>query len=222
MRIILRSLFFVIVVVIFSGCATVNTTLLDSAIPMGAGKIKTDFEVAHTLDLSILNGTITNYGVKSTIGVSDNEDIILRGYVAPSSMGAGIFLKHNLIKNDEKKRWISIVPGINIVRSTEKYTYDGVEHGHIGSFGLTLPIVMTHGKKWENSSLIARYSIDWLRVNKIYYPINRFNTSVNFQTRLRSLIVTVEVGAEHVFQGSDFVRTVPSFGIALGLTSFTE
>ncbi|OQY40311.1 MAG: hypothetical protein B6226_00160 [Candidatus Cloacimonetes bacterium 4572_65] len=134
-------------------------------------------------------------------------------------MGVGIYLKHNLFKNEEKKRWVSIVPGINMVKGGRGITIGDSKPLNIGSFGLTIPLIITQGNKQTNKSFIARYSIDWLRVGKTHYPINRFNTSVSFQNKHRHLIVTLELGAEHVFEGSNFVKSVPSIGIALGLPS---
>lgn len=234
------TLLLVLMVGIFSGCAVMNTSMMETAETTRPGYPKFGVEYGYGLDLTSTmlitsvepDSTIFDarglislpvYGVKAGIGLTDNMDINGKVWVSLGGLGFKGYLKHRLPLDSEKAS-IAIAPGLTFVttESDEKEEDSVIDIAEIKSYGFEIPFLATYrvGKALAFTGM-ARYSADFISILEAdideAFMLNRFGFIGGLSLELGPLYLRPEIGVEMATPRYGTFGVAPIFAIGAGL-----
>lgn len=225
----LRLLALTAALALSAGCAMLDISTLDTAIPLERGQIEVSaWESSGVeLDESLWNANVSELGVSATSGVTfsygiaDRGELSARLYTSGDKLGTKLSLKY-LIGQDGKN-YFALIPGGNIV-----YYYDVEDdldkRGKL--YGTELQILYTHR---ENRNIawtaalrgnFSRYLEEFSDSDDIVAengPYNIFHYGVrgNLELGLSSFKLLPEIGVELFPVTAGEYRLAPIFGLGL-------
>jgi len=235
------ALYLIVIMMFLSGCAVMNTSMLETAETTRPGYPKFGVEYGYGIDLtstmiltSATNETAFNatrllslpvYGVKAGIGLTNEMDITGKLWVSLGGSGSKVYLKYRL-PYDSEKASIAIMPGLNYVTTEsgdESDDDDFLEIAEISSYGFEIPFLATYrvGKAFAVTGM-ARYSADVIKIeegdsNYKAFMLNRFGIIGGFSLDLGPLYIRPEIGVEMASPKNGTFGAAPIFAIGAGV-----
>jgi len=235
------GLYLVVLMMFLSGCAVMNTSMLETAETTRPGYPKFGVEYGYGLDLTTtmlienIPSDSTNfnakrllslpvYGMKAGFGLTENMDI--NGKIWVSFGGAGFkgYIKHRL-PNDSENVFLAIMPGITYVTTEsddETEEDDFIEIAEITSYGFEIPFLATYrvGEALAFTGMI-RYSADFISIVEAdideTFMLNRLGVVGGIPLELGPLYIRPEVGIEMATPKNGSFGAAPIFAIGAGL-----
>jgi len=231
--------------IMLSGCAVMDTSVLDTAEPLQEGKVKleTFASTGLVLETAVYNeedDEVDNpryaamwpvMGLKYGIGIADSAEVGIKGWAALGSIGCKAYYKLLLDRKDDV--YYSMIPA---------FTYTGIDNDDAAhdddeapdsdhkymSLGVELPVLVTR-KFSENVSftVAARMNYNYFKYQYVaehgelikHGPYNMVHGGVlcNAMFKLDFLYLTPEVGVEVVPVIDGCLTFLPNLGLSLGL-----
>ncbi|HHE40306.1 MAG: hypothetical protein DRH89_06215 [Candidatus Cloacimonadota bacterium] len=233
------GLYLVVLMMFLSGCAVMNTSMMETAETVEPGHPKFGVEYGYGLDLTstILITSIpsdsTNfnatgllslpvYGMKAGIGLTDKIDINGKVWISLGGVGTKVYLKYRF-PYDSEKASLAIMPGLTFVttESDEEEGENTLEIAEINSYGFEAPFLATYrvGKALAVTGM-ARYSADFISIVEDdideAFMLNRFGVVGGLSLELGPLYFRPEVGVEMAAQKYGSFGVAPIFAIGAG------
>lgn len=233
------GLYLVVLVMFLSGCAVMNTSMMETAETVEPGHPKFGVEYGYGLDLTTtmiitdVPADSTNfhapdllslpvYGMKVGIGLADNMDINGKVWVSLGGAGAKVYLKYRLPYQSEKAT-LAIMPGLNFVttETDDEEDENTIELADINSYGFELPFLATYrvGSALAVTGM-ARYSADFISIVEAdideAFMLNRIGFVGGLSLELGPLYIRPEVGVEMATQQYGSFGMAPIFAIGAG------
>ncbi len=232
------SLYLVVLLMFLSGCAVMNTSMMETAETVEPGHPKFGVEYGYGLDLtstmfitSVNNETNFNatgllslpvYGMKAGIGLTDKMDINGKVWISLGGVGSKVYLKYRL-PYDSEKASLAIMPGVTFVttESDEEEEENTLDIAEINSYGFEVPFLATYriGKALAVTGM-ARYSADFISIVEAdideAFMLNRFGVVGGLSLELGPLYFRPEVGVEMAAQKYGSFGAAPIFAIGAG------
>lgn len=230
---------------ILGGCAVIDTSVMDSAIPLMGGEVKAMTYFISGIEQNSLvytaefpedddNDRIANakadLGLKVGIGIGNNMelDISTLAFSAPLGKAA---LKIGIM--DDGTNAVAIMPGVYSYKGTGPHEFnpggsDQRFEGEYESAGLELPILYTHreGKAGKISicGKIGYNSLDYKRIDH-YYPVTytgEYETLygalvINPQLKIWKIVLSPEGGIHGIKTDSGKFTLVPTLNLGIGI-----
>lgn len=225
---------------IFTSCAGLNTSVLETTKPLKKGEKRTGLEIikAHDLtsaivfsesdDLNLDNikfSSLTYTGLIYGIGLEDNFELTGKFSFANRGILAKVFVKHRF--NSLSNRFgLAILPGINLVNSSrEKHLFGGEDKDSpdISSFGWELALLFDFAFD-ESFTLYAatRYAsddihLDFLddsRFKDADFTLNRTAFVAGFSIESEKSSLRLEAGLESVRAKNVRAKLIPIKALA--------
>lgn len=232
------SSYLVVLLMFLSGCAVMNTSMMETAETVEPGHPKFGVEYGYGLDLtstmfitSVNNETNFNatgllslpvYGMKAGIGLTDKMDINGKVWISLGGVGSKVYLKYRL-PYDSEKASLAIMPGLTFVttESDEEEEENTLDIAEINSYGFEVPFLATYriGKALAVTGM-ARYSADFISIVEAdideAFMLNRFGVVGGLSLELGPLYFRPEVGVEMAAQKYGSFGAAPIFAIGAG------
>jgi hypothetical protein len=238
------TLLLVLMVGIFSGCAVMNTSMMETAETTRPGHPKFGVEYGYGLDLtstmlitSVESSTfdattllsLPVYGMKVGIGLTDDTDINGKLWVSLGGIGFKGYLKHRLPLDSEKAS-IAIAPGLTFVttESDEKEEDSVIDIADIKSYGFEIPFLATYrvGEALAFTGMV-RYSADFISIEQPgieledigideAFMLNRFGVIGGLSLEFGPLYLRPEIGVEMATPKNGTFGAAPIFAIGAG------
>ena len=232
------SSYLVVLLMFLSGCAVMNTSMMETAETVEPGHPKFGVEYGYGLDLtstmfitSVDNETNFNatgllslpvYGMKAGIGLTDKMDINGKVWISLGGVGSKVYLKYRL-PYDSEKASLAIMPGVTFVttESDEEEEENTLDIAEINSYGFEVPFLATYrvGKALAVTGM-ARYSADFISIVEAdideAFMLNRFGVVGGLSLELGPLYFRPEVGVEMAAQKYGSFGAAPIFAIGAG------
>ena len=234
------TLLFVLMVGIFSGCAVMNTSMMETAETVKPGHPKFGVEYGYGLDLtstmiitSVESSTfdaqkllsLPVYGMKVGIGLTDKVDINGKVWVSFGGVGFKGYLKHRLPLNSEKAS-IALAPGLTFVTTESDEEEGAIDIADIRSYGFEIPFLATYrvGKALAFTGM-ARYSADFISIEQPgteeinideAFMLNRFGVVGGLSLELGPIYLRPEIGVEMATPKNGTFGAAPIFAIGAG------
>ncbi len=239
------TLLLILMIGIFSGCAVMNTSMMETAETVKPGHPKFGVEYGYGLDLTttmlikdINTDTAFNatgllslpvYGVKAGIGLTDKMDINGKLWISLGGVGSNIYLKYRL-PYDSEKASIAIMPGLTYVttESDDEEEEGVIEIADIKSYGFEIPFLATYrvGEALAFTGM-ARYSADFISIEQPgieigdisideAFMLNRFGVIGGLSLELGPLYLRPEIGVEMATPKYGTFGAAPIFAIGAG------
>ena len=235
------GLYLVVLMMLLSGCAVMNTSMMETAETVELGHPKFGVEYGYGLDLTstmLITNIETNeetafdatgllslpvYGMKAGIGLTNEMDINGKVWVSLGGVGSKVYLKHRLPYQSEKVA-IAIMPGFTFVttESDDENDENTIEIAEINSYGFEIPLLATYrvGSALAITGM-ARYSADFISIVEAdineAFMLNRFGFVGGLSLELGPLYFRPEVGVEMASQKYGTFGMAPTFAIGAGL-----
>lgn len=235
------GLYLVVLMMFLSGCAVMNTSMMETAETTRPGYPKFGVEYGYGLDLTTTmlikeNDTDTDtafdatgllslpvYGVKAGIGLTDKMDINGKLWISLGGVGSKVYMKYRLPYNSEKAS-IAIMPGLTFVttESDDEEEEGAIEIADINSYGFEIPFLATYrvGKALAFTGM-ARYSADFISINEAdleeAFMLNRFGVVGGLSLELGPIYLRPEVGVEMATPKNGTFGVAPIFAIGAGI-----
>lgn len=189
---------FAFLLALLSGCAVIDTSVLDTAEPLKQGNVKFETYGATGLNLQqavnvsddeIYEDSVDDYdnlseniawplaGLKMGIGIADSSEIGIKGWLALGNGGGKLYYKKVLKQKDNTYQ--SIIPAVTFTSSKTKITdNDDIEHLEVlynkySSIGVEFPYVITT-KASEYVSISAAIKLNYDYFKYQYYDEDEF------------------------------------------------
>ncbi len=234
------SLYLVVLMMFLSGCAVMNTSMMETAETVEPGHPKFGVEYGYGLDLtstmfitSVDNETnfdatgllsLPVYGMKGGIGLTDKMDINGKVWISLGGVGSKVYLKYRLPYDSEKASF-AIMPGLTFVTTESDDEEEGentIDIAEINSYGFEIPFLATYrvGEALAFTGM-ARYSADVIKIeegdeNYKAFMLNRFGVVGGLSLELGPLYFRPEVGVEMAAQKYGSFGAAPIFAIGAG------
>jgi len=235
------SLYLVVLMMFLSGCAVMNTSMMETAETTRPGYPKFGVEYGYGLDLTTTmflkdiepetafdaKGLLSLpvYSVKAGIGLTDKMDINGKVWISFGGVGSKIYLKHR-IPLDSEKASLAIMPGLTFVTTESDDEEEGdnfIEIAEITSYGFEIPFLATYrvGKALAVTGM-ARYSGDVIKIkegdaNYKAFMLNRFGVVGGLSLELGPLYIRPEIGVEMATPKYGIFGAAPIFAIGAGI-----
>ncbi len=234
----IRFALLIALALLFGACAVIDTSTLDTAIPVPHRHVEVSYYNALGLDLYSL--VYSDYdemednenvalpmpvnGFNFGYGLTEDAEIGARFWTSFLNVGGRAYLKYLL--NHENNSYVAIVPGITyIFRAVDKVNDDYV---NTKSFGPELQLLYTYRhNQFLSFTLAARGNINQITEQIDFYndsdeingPYLVYHGGVrgNFELRLGKLLFIPELGAELVNVRNGKLTLLPTTGVSLGL-----
>ena len=234
------GLYLVVLVMFLSGCAVMNTSMMETAETVEPGHLKFGVEYGYGLDLTstmIITSiepdeetafdatgliSLPVYGMKAGIGLADDMDINGKVWVSLGGVGSKVYLKYRIPYQSDKAS-IAIMPGLNFV-TTETDDDEGESNlnlAEITSYGFEIPFLATYrvGSALAVTGM-ARYSADFISIVEAdvdeAFMLNRIGFVGGLSLELGPLYIRPEVGVEMATQQYGSFGMAPIFAIGAG------
>ena len=238
------GLYLVILVMFLSGCAVMNTSMMETAETTRPGYPKFGVEYGYGLDLTTTmflkdiepetafdaKGLLSLpvYGVNAGIGLTDEMDINGKLWVSLGGVGSKVYLKHRL-PYDSEKISIAIMPGLTFVttESDEEEEDNFFEIADITSYGFEFPFLATYrvGEALAITGM-ARYSADFISIAEAdieeTFMLNRFGVVGGLSLELGPIYIRPEIGVEMATPKYGTFGLAPIFAIGAGIDIHNE
>jgi len=228
-------------VLLFSGCAVMNTSMMETAETTRPGYPKFGVEYGYGLDLTSTmlitaiepeedtafdaSGLLSLpvYGVKAGIGITNDMDINGKLWVSLGGVGSKVYLKKQFPTQNEKTA-IAIMPGLTFVTTEsdeEDDDEDDIEIAEIKSVGYEIPILATYrlGSALAITGM-ARYSGDFISIAEAdideSFMLNRLGFVGGLSLNLGPIYLRPEIGVEMASQKYGSFGMAPIFAIGAG------
>ncbi len=234
------GLYLVVLTMFLSGCAVMNTSMMETAEVTRPGYPKFGVEYGYGLDLTttmlitsvepdstIFNATgllsLPVYGVKAGIGLTDKMDINGKLWISLGGVGSKVYLKYRLPYDSEKTSF-AIMPGLTFVttESDDEEEEGAIEIADINSYGFEIPFLATYrvGKAPAVTGM-ARYSADFISINEANieeaFMLNRFGVVGELSLELGPIYLRPEIGVEMATPKNGTFGAAPIFAIGAGI-----
>jgi len=225
---------------LLTGCAVLDISTLDTAIPIEANHVQIKYLNSAGLELSTTVITdselendpdVSEYGAgmwpvvawNAAIGLRDQADIGARFWLSTDSRGGKLYYKK--LMHQEGNTYLSLVPAINFVEGTSE-DWETDERYH--SLGGELQLLYTYkaGEYFRFTAAIRanynRYTESTYDSNGDLYEQGPFNivhwgTRANVMLKLGPLMIIPELGAEMVPVVNGEIDLLPTVGLGVGL-----
>lgn len=225
----LRWLALATVLALSAGCAMLDISTLDTAIPLERGQIEVSaWESSGVeLDESLWDASVSELGISATTGLTFSVGIVDRGelsarlYTSGDKLGTKLSLKY--LMGQDGKNYFALIPGGNLVY------YYGLEddldkRGKL--YGTELQILYTHRENrnvaWTAAlrGNFSRYLEEFSDSDDIVAengPYNIFHYGIrgNLELGLSSFKLLPEIGVELFPVSMGEYRLAPIFGVGL-------
>lgn len=233
------GLYLVVLMMFLSGCAVMNTSMMETAETTKPGHPKFGVEYGYGLDLTStmlitsISSDSTNfnatgllslpvYGMKAGIGLTDKMDINGKVWISLGGVGSKVYLKYRL-PYDSEKASLAIMPGLTYVttESDEEEEENTLDIAEINSYGFEVPFLATYrvGKALAVTGM-ARYSADFISIVEAdideAFMLNRFGVVGGLSLELGPIYFRPEVGVEMAAQKYGSFGAAPIFAIGTG------
>lgn len=235
-----KSMIIIVSALLFSGCAVMNTSMMETAETAKPGYPKFGVEYGYGLDLTstMLITSIEQdedtafdakgllslpvYGIKAGIGLTDNMDINGKLWVSLGGVGSKVYVKSQFPTQNEKTA-IAIMPGLTFVttESDDEDEEDDIEIAEIKSVGFEIPLLATYrvGSALAMTGM-ARYSGDFISIAEAdideSFMLNRLGFVGGISLELGPLYLRPEIGVEMASQRYGSFGMAPIFAIGAG------
>lgn len=168
----------VLAVAALSGCAVMNTSMMETAETVEAGHLKLGAEYNMGLDLTstiVLVGDTSEtftatelmaaeaYGFRLGLGLTDRTELNAKLWGSVGGMGAKLYAKHALTQRGAATSW-AVAPGLTFVTSASDDDDEGSLEDFIAevtTFGVEIPVIVTRRFNDVFSVTgVVRYSLD--------------------------------------------------------------
>jgi|GEM_PF-2699280 len=233
---------FVLTALIASGCAVMNTSVLETAETVKSGHAKIGVEGALGLDLTSvilieedLSRTLTTekllihpiMGGNFGVGIHDRMEMRGNTWLSLGGVGCKLNLKYRLPLEIDKKA-IAIAPGLTFVTTETKGEPVGheIDIPEIQTIGGELPVIYSYRLN-ENFIFygVARYSFDRIKITYPNYsklsgthPLHRVGIIVGLSLEAGPFIIRPEIGLEVLKRINGNFGAVPIFAGGLGFS----
>ena len=232
------GLYLAALLMFLSGCAVMNTSMMETAETVEPGHPKFGVEYGYGLDLTstMLITSVDNetnfdatgllslpiYGMKAGIGLTDKMDINGKVWVSFGGVGSKVYLKYRLPYASEKAS-LAIMPGLTFVttESDDEGEENSLDIAEINSFGFEIPFLATYraGKALALTGMV-RYSADFISIVEAdideAFMLNRLGVVGGLSLELGPLYFRPEVGVEMASQKYGSFGMAPIFAIGTG------
>ena len=232
------GLYLAALLMFLSGCAVMNTSMMETAETVEPGHPKFGVEYGYGLDLTstMLITSVDNetnfdatgllslpiYGMKAGIGLTDKMDINGKVWVSFGGVGSKVYLKYRLPYASEKAS-LAIMPGLTFVttESDDEGEENSLDIAEINSFGFEIPFLATYraGKALALTGMV-RYSADFISIVEAdideAFMLNRLGVVGGLSLELGPLYFRPEVGVEMASQKYGSFGIAPIFAIGTG------
>ena len=231
------ALYLVILMMFLSGCAVMNTSMMETAETAKPGHPKFGVEYGYGLDLtstmfitSVDNETnfdatgllsLPVYGMKAGIGLTDKMDINGKVWISLGGVGSKVYLKYRL-PYDSEKASLAIMPGLTFVTTeSDEEEENTLDIAEINSYGFEIPFLATYsvGEALAFTGM-ERYSADFISIVEVdideAFMLNRFGVVGGLSLELGPLYFRPEVGVEMAAQKYGSFGAAPIFAIGAG------
>ncbi len=234
------GLYLVVLTMFLSGCAVMNTSMMETAETTRPGYPKFGVEYGYGLDLTttmlitsvepdstIFNATgllsLPVYGVKAGIGLTDKMDINGKLWISLGGVGSKVYMKYRLPYDSEKASF-AIMPGLTFVttESDDEEEEGAIEIADINSYGFEIPFLATYrvGKALAVTGM-ARYSADFIFINEAdieeAFMLNRLGVVGGLSLELGPIYLRPEIGVEMATPKNGTFGAAPIFAIGAGI-----
>ena len=231
------ALYLVVLMMFLSGCAVMNTSMMETAETVEPGHPKFGVEYGYGLDLtstmfitSVDNETnfdatgllsLPVYGMKAGIGLTDKMDINGKVWISLGGVGSKVYLKYRL-PYDSEKASLAIMPGLTFVTTeSDEEEENTLDIAEINSYGFEIPFLATYrvGEALAFTGM-ARYSADFISIVEAdideAFMLNRFGVVGGLSLELGPLYFRPEIGVEMAAQKYGSFGAAPIFAIGAG------
>jgi hypothetical protein len=227
---------------LFTACAVIDTSVMDSAVPIYPDIIQTNVHFSTGLDLSsavVIEQLDDPYaasshdqntdasmeivnGYKVNFGINERTDVIGRFSFGTYSMCGKIGVK--LLLDQKDKFYWAVAPMLTIVRGEDSETIDGVLYENkFNSQGFEIQGLITH-VPGKHAQLTAAARINGNFYDEYYrnrywgpYQIYHGGLSANLRLLFKPLIIGLEVGTEIIPVIDGETAILPHLAIGVGL-----
>lgn len=224
-------------ITITAACAVLDTSTLDTAVPLKPRKVQIGVNSAAGVELSSMirdeseswedeSREASSHGLNAfwiSYGADELNEITARAWLALFSGGAKFYLKHLLLQ--EGNTYVSILPGATYVFSLED---DEDQVPNFRAFGTEIQLLVTR-KTSPNAAFTLgirgnfnRYQSrneDGIHQDEYSEPYNLVNYGIrgNIELKMGPLILLPELGVEFVPVIDGDFTVLPNLGLSLGL-----
>lgn len=235
------GLYLIVLTMFLSGCAVMNTSMLETAETAKPGHPKFGVEYGYGLDLTTtmlitsINPDSTNfnakrllslpvYGINAGFGITEDMDINGKIWVSFGGVGFKGYIKHQL-PYDSENVFFAVMPGITYVTTEsddESEEDDFFKIAEINSIGFEIPFLATYrvGKALAFTGM-ARYSVDFISIVEAdideAFMLNRLGFVGGMSLEIGPLYIRPEVGVEMATPKNGSFGVAPIFAIGAGL-----
>jgi hypothetical protein len=235
----------VLAVLALTGCAVMNTSVLETAETLDPGHVKLGVEYNMGLDLTSTvfleddtSQTFTAdgllgvecYGARAGVGLSERLEAGARLWVAIGGLGSKVYAKYRLPWGGEQSAY-AVAPAFTYVSSESDDEDDGGLENFIAdvtSYGFELPFIATYAfNEHVSVSGVARYSVDFIGIEypedsvlsdlSDDYVLHRVGLLNGWSFEAGALYLRPEIGVEVASQINGDLGVVPVLGLGLGL-----
>lgn len=230
---------------ILGGCAVIDTSVMDSAIPLKGGEVKAMTYFISGIEQNSLVYTAefpedddndqtanakADLGLKVGIGIGKNMELDISTLAFSAPLGK-VSLKIGIM--DDGANAVAIMPGVYSYKGTGPHEFnpggsDQRFEGEYRSAGLELPILYTHreGKagKITICGKLGYNSLDYKRIDN-HYPVTytgEYETIygalvINPQLKIWKIVLSPEGGIHGIKTDNGKFTLVPTLNLGLGI-----
>lgn len=225
-----------------SGCAVMDISMQDTAIPLAPKQVEFGVYNAIGLDLSsaIVIEDSDHYdsdtdteshramadavaGIKGAVSIAPDTDIVGKMYISSASWGQKIGIKKLISKEDN--RYFALIPALTMVKgaNTQNDDEDNEYKNDFSSYGLELGLIYTlEANKYFSFSLSGRlnanmYSEVYKDIDYGPYYVTHGGVLGNVRLNLGALYLMTEFGAEYIPVVNGEATVFPIISLGLGL-----
>jgi hypothetical protein len=232
----IRYLLVLWLLMLLSGCAVMDLSTLDTAVPVAPAKVQVAPYQAIGLDMSsvVYNDEAQDddehfasvdlaTGIKANISVREDMDLQLRGYIGTGkSRGAKLGIKKLVLHKGN--HYMAIAPAFNWISDKPSDS----EESDYKAFGIELQLLNTYHIGGVSITMVARGNYSRLMLDRsIYgsisgtdireYDIVHGGLRANLCLKAKHLYIIPEIGFEFVPVINGKLSMIPTLGWTIGL-----
>ncbi len=222
-----------------AGCALVDVTTLDTAVPIPASHVQIKYAQSNGLDLS--TAVITDDEMESNpdfdyeigtwfltslnlaIGLQNQSELGVRFWASTDSNGGKLYYKQLI--HQEGHGYVSIIPAVNMVKG---FHDDWNDEARYNSYGGEIQLLYTYMpadvirltaalRGNYNRYTESQYDDNGLSYETGPYNIVHWGARGNLMLKLGPIFAIPEIGAEMIPIVNGDLNIMPVFGLGLGV-----